>query len=163
MLFRAKRIEKKPIVLSDMKLLNTGLFGWGRPFDEKQVLKNLKKIKLFEKYNKRVNDADIKMEKANKKITEYVTKSKYFSDYVNQRIGNTFLIKVNSEYYKGDDDQFFHDLIKKGGYAVLPGNVFGIPKKKGQVWFRITLIHDTCENIIKGLKGIEKFLEKNLK
>lgn len=163
MLFRARRLAKKPVTLSDMKLLNTGLFGWGRPFNAKELFRSLKKMKLFEKYNKRIDNADVKMEKTNKRIIEYVNKSKYFSDYVNQKIGNVFLIKVNPKYFKGDDNEFFHNLIKKGGYAVLPGNVFGIPKKKGSVWFRITMIHDTCDNIIKGLKGIEKFLEKNAK
>lgn len=160
MLFRAKRQAKKPITLADMQLMNTGLFGWGRPFDAKGLFKKIKKMKLFEKYNERINKADIKMEKTNKKIIEYIKKSKYFSDYVNQKIGNVFLIRVNPKYYKGDDDQFFNDLIKKAGYAVLPGNVFGILKKHGNVWFRITLIHDTAENIIKDLQGIEKFLEK---
>ncbi len=161
MLFRARRLAKKPITLKDMGLLNTGLFGWGRPFDAKKLYKNLKKLKLFEKYNKRVDEADITMEKTTARVAEYIKNSPYFSDYVNQNIGNVFLIKVNQEYYKGNDDEFFHDLIRKGGYAVLPGNVFGIPKRKGQVWFRITLIHDTCDNIIKGLRGIEKFLEGN--
>jgi aspartate/methionine/tyrosine aminotransferase len=159
MLFRARRLVKKPVTLADMELLNTGLFGWGREFDAKKIYANLKKMKLFEKYSRRIDKADIKMEKTNKKIATFVEKSKYFSDYVNQSIGNVFFIRVNPDYYKGDDDQFFHDLIRKGGYAVLPGNVFGVPRKKGNVWFRITLIHDTCDNIIKGLKGIEKFLQ----
>jgi aspartate/methionine/tyrosine aminotransferase len=160
MLFRSRRLARKPISINDMQLLNTGLFGWGRPFDAKKLFKNLKRMRLYEKYNKRIDKADAKMEKTNKKVTEFVSKSEYFSDYVNQQIGNVFLIKVNPKYFKGNDDEFFHMLIKKGGYAILPGNVFGIPKKKGNVWFRITLIHDTCKNIIKGLKGIEEFLKK---
>ncbi|HAT03633.1 MAG TPA: hypothetical protein DCS29_02530 [Candidatus Magasanikbacteria bacterium] len=161
MLFRAKRLAKKPITLPDIKLLDTGLFGWGRPLNAQKLLSNLKKMQLFEKYNKRIDVADIKMEETNKRIIEFVEKSKYFSDYVNQKIGNIILIKVNPQYYTGDDNEFFHDLIKKSGYAVLPGNVFGIPQRKGNVWFRITSIHDSCDNILKGLKAIENFLKHN--
>lgn len=161
MLFRAKRLAKQKIKISDIQLLNTGLFGWGRPFKAREIFNSLMRMNLFGKYNKRIDSADILMEKTNERITKHIKDSKYFSDYVNQKIGNVFLIKVNPKYFAGNDDDFFHTLIKKGSYAVLPGNVFGIPRKKGNVWFRITLIHDTCDNIIKGLKGIEKFLEKH--
>ena len=160
-LFKSRRLSKKPIKLADMKLLNTGLFGQGKHFNKKSLFKSLKKEKLFEKYNERVNKANIKMEKTNEEVTNFVKKSKYFSDYVNQKIGNVFLIKINPKYFKGDDDEFFHSLVKKTKYAILPGNVFGLPKKKSQVWFRITLIHDSCKNIINGLRRIEKFLESN--
>ena len=158
MLFRAKRFSKQPITISDVKLLDTGLFGWGVPLRPKRILQRLKRMRLFEKYNQRVDRADALMEETNARIRAYVEKSRYFSDYVNQKIGNVFLIKVNPHYFCGDDDDFFHELLKNGRCGVLPGNVFGMARKKGNVWFRITLIHDTCGNIIKSLRLVEAFL-----
>jgi len=46
-------------------------------------------------------------------------------------------------------------IFKEAKCGVLPGNVFGMDGKNGEVWFRITLLHDKIEEIIKGLKKIE--------
>jgi|GEM_PF-2933239 len=163
MLFRAKRYSgRKKLTLGDVKLLDTGLFGWGRKFDAHRVYQSVSRLKLYEKYNQRVDRADALMESTNQRVADFIHNSKYFSDYVNQKIGNLFFVKVNPKYFSGDDDDFFHLLLKKGGYGVLPGNVFGLPREKGNVWFRFTLIHDSCASIIKDLRGIEEFLSKNI-
>lgn len=160
MLFRSKRLSKEKLTLSDIKLLDTGLIGWGRLFNAKQIYQRLNESRLFEKYNERVDRAYALMRQANEKVRAFVENSKFFSDYVNQKIGNVFFIKVNPKYFSGDDDDFFHLLMRNGKYGVLPGSVFGMPERDRAVWFRITLVHDSCDNILKGLQSIEKILEK---
>ena len=45
--------------------------------------------------------------------------------------------------------------------AVIGVYVFGMPQASGEVWFRITLLHDEIANILNYLWLIEKVLLKN--
>lgn len=158
MLFRASRLQKKSITPRDIQLLNTGLLGWGRPFRPRAIFAQIKKMRLYEKYNQRVDYADKVMADANRRVIEFVKQSTVFSDYVNQHIGNVFFVKVDPKYFPGNDDELFRELLVKAKYGVLPGNVFGVPMQRGNVWFRFTLIHDTCDNILHDLRAIERYL-----
>ncbi len=158
--FKLKSIKKEKPLLEDMKYFNQGVFGWSQVVDEEVLYNNLISMNLFEKYQERITQANKVQQEAINRTIAYVEQSKVYSDYINQNIGNVFFIKVNSEYFKGTNDEFFHFIFSEAKCGVLPGSVFGI-EIPGEVWFRITLLHDEIENIINYLGKIEKTLLSN--
>ena len=156
--FKLKCLTNTVPTLQDMHYFSYGVFGWSQIVDQNELYKNISKMKLFEKYKERINNSYYIQEEAIKKVIDYVNTSKVFCDYVNQNIGNVFLIKVSSEYFKGTDYEFFDFIFNEVKCGVLPGNVFGMPEVSDEVWFRITLLHDHTENIIENLKKIENAL-----
>jgi aspartate/methionine/tyrosine aminotransferase len=115
---------------------------------------------LFFKHKARIQKSNHIQEKAIKDVKRFLEGSKVFTDHVNQNIGNVFFIKVGPEYFNENDDHLFRFLFNEVRCGVLPGNVFGIPGNSGEVWFRITLLHDQCDTIIKYLGKIEDALSK---
>ena len=75
-------------------------------------------------------------------------------------IGNVIFIRVNPDYFEGSEHDFFEFLFSKTGLGITPGNVFGMPQKKGEAWFRITIIHAKESEILKNLQRIEECLLK---
>jgi len=153
--FKMKTITKAMITIDDMNLFKQGVFGWSQHINENSMFEKLMEIKLFEKYCERLNTANIIQKSAIEKIKKYVEQSGAFIDCVNQNIGNVLFIKVNPEYYTGNDDEFFNFILKKGRIGLLPGNVFGIQQDYKNIWFRITSIHDNCDNILNSLEKVE--------
>lgn len=158
--FKLKNLQGTQPTLEDMAFFNQGIFGWNRKSNDRELLERFCEMNLLEKYKTRIQQANQIQEETIKKVTAFVKESRVFCDYTNQDIGNVMFIKVNPVYFDQGDDDLFRFLFYKAKCAVLPGNVFGIQKGSGEVWFRITLLHDTCENIIHNLGRIEEFLIK---
>ncbi|EPY11135.1 aminotransferase class I/II-fold pyridoxal phosphate-dependent enzyme [Paenibacillus alvei] len=153
--FKYKLLTGEEPALEDMKLFDQGLFGWSQNVDEHLLFKKMQELKLFAKYQSRIQLSDNIQADALRRVTEYVKGSKVFVDYTNQQIGNVFFIKVNPEYRFDNDDEFFKKLFYEVNCGILPGNVFGILQRPDEIWFRITLIHDRVDNIIRYLSKIE--------
>ncbi|GMQ55841.1 hypothetical protein AN1V17_02330 [Vallitalea sediminicola] len=160
MYFKLKCLTNTVPTLEDMHYFSYGVFGWSQTVDQAKLFENITRLNLFEKYKERINKSYDIQEEAIKGVIEYVKDSKVFSDYINQNIGNVFLIKVNAEYFTGTDYEFFDFTFNEVKCGILPGNVFGMPDSENEVWFRITLLHDNIENIIKSLSKIENVLLK---
>jgi len=143
---------------NDMEYFDKGLFGWSELVDKKKLFSNFNELDLQNKYQKRINISYNLQKSALEKVTAFTQQSKAFSDYINQGIGNVFFIKVNPEYYTGSCENLFNYLLKKHKLGVLPGSVFGMPSEWDENWFRITLIHDSEENIISNLQRVENAL-----
>lgn len=158
--FKALSLAKTTPTLDDMRFFSQGVFGWSQVVNEEELFHNLLKLNLYEKYKRRIERSNQLQENAIKYVTQFVEQSDCFDDHVNQNIGNVFFIKVNPKYFDQNDDEFFKFLFYEARCGVLPGNVFGMPLIAGEVWFRITLIHDTCENIIRSLSKVEEVLQK---
>jgi aspartate/methionine/tyrosine aminotransferase len=146
--------------LDDMRFFSEGVFGWSQVVNKQRLFQNFIHLDLYGKYRARIKRSNELQEQALQKVIHFVEQSDCFIDYVNQNVGNVFFIRVNPQYFQGNDDDFFKFLFYKARCGVLPGNVFGMPLANGDVWFRITLIHDTCENIICGLQKIETALQR---
>jgi len=159
--FKMKSLLNAPPNLTDMDFFTHGVFGWSRTVYKEQLLEKFLELDLFEKYKVRINQSNTLQEEAIKAVTEFVKRSDIFCDYVNQNIGNVFFIKVNPEYFNKSDDDFFYFLYSKIKCGILPGSVFGISRDSKEVWFRITLIHDSRENILDHLSEIENLLKAN--
>jgi aspartate/methionine/tyrosine aminotransferase len=144
--------------LDDMRFFSQGVFGWSQAVNEEELFGNLLALNLYEKYNRRIKKSNELQENAIKRVIEFVNQSDCFIDYANQNIGNVFFIRVNPEFFDQDDDEFFRFLYYEARCGVLPGNVFGMALVPGEVWFRITLIHDTCDNIVQHLGKMETSL-----
>lgn len=154
--FKYKTIVNEEPSPDDMHLFTHGLFGWSQCVNEKQLFANMTELQLFPKYLSRIKASNDIQEDALRQVTDFVAESSVFADYTNQQIGNVFFIKMNSEYRYDHDDDFFKKLFYEAKCGVLPGNVFGIPQHANETWFRITLIHDHVDNIIRHLKNIEE-------
>ncbi|MDQ0416181.1 aspartate/methionine/tyrosine aminotransferase [Croceifilum oryzae] len=147
--------EAEPSV-EDMKYFSQGIFGWGQAVDEQQLFTKMELLELYPKYLSRLKQSDDVQEDALKQVIQFVEQSHVFSDYSNQNIGNVFFIKINSEYAFENDNEFFKFLFHEAKIGVLPGNVFGMQSTSDDVWFRITLIHDPVDEIIRHLRKIEE-------
>jgi aspartate/methionine/tyrosine aminotransferase len=154
--FKYKMIVKEEPILEDMAFFTQGLFGWSQHVSGKQLFKRMTELDLYQKYQSRMKTSNDIQEDALTQVTDFVSQSNVFSDYINQKIGNVFFIKMNPELHLDNDDVLFNQLFYEAKCGVLPGNVFGIPKDSNETWFRITLIHDHAENIIQNLRKIEK-------
>lgn len=154
--FKYKTITGEPVMVEDMHFFNEGLFGWSQIVDEQQLFQTMMDLKLYENYRLRIAQSDRLQEEALQKVTALVEQSTVFSDYINQQIGNVFLIKLNPIYPFASDDEFFKKLFHEVKCGVLPGNVFGMEQRQSEIWFRITLIHDHADNIVNYLKQIEQ-------
>lgn len=154
--FKYKKITGEPMVQEDMHFFNEGLFGWSQIVDEAQLFEKMQELELYDKYNARIAISDSVQENALREVTKLVEESEVFADYTNQQIGNVFFIKLDPSYRFENDDEFFRKLFNEVKCGVLPGNVFGIVQRPDEIWFRITLIHDHVENIIRYLKKIEE-------
>ncbi|WP_025028676.1 aminotransferase class I/II-fold pyridoxal phosphate-dependent enzyme [Caldalkalibacillus mannanilyticus] len=139
----------------DMSYFSRGIFGWSQLVDKHRLFENMCRLELFPKYKSRIKESDGIQEQALKQVTEYVKGSTAFVDYTNQNIGNVFFIKMNPDYSFKSDDDLFQFLFNKAKCGVLPGNVFGMRQEAGEIWFRITLLHDNVENIMNHLGKIE--------
>lgn len=158
--FKMKHLVNREPELDEMEFFSNGIFGWKQKVDKKILFDKLSKMDLFQKYKSRITISNSIQEDAIDKTIAWVKNSPIFIDHVNQRIGNVFFIKVNPAYFNKTDDEFFKFLFYEGKIAILPGNVFGIPESSGEVWFRITLLHEPIDVILKGLAKIEKLLKK---
>ncbi|MCP5050003.1 MAG: aminotransferase class I/II-fold pyridoxal phosphate-dependent enzyme [bacterium] len=157
--FKMKQLDNGEPEPHEMEYFASGIFGWRKAIDQNQLFDNLSETELFRKYKSRIALSDSIQEEALDKAIDYVNQSGTFCDCVNQRIGNVFFIKVNPTYFNKTDDQLFHFLFDEGNIAILPGNVFGIPDSPGEVWFRITLMHDHIDTILDGLGRVERLLQ----
>lgn len=153
--FKKLEITNTSPNLEDMQLFKHGVFGWSQQVDEHKLYKNLMEADLYGKYKKRMDISNNLQALSLEKVIEYLEQSDFYCDYINQNIGNVLFIKVNADYFDGTDNEFFNLALTEAKCGILPGNVFGLPSVKGEVWFRITLIHETGENIIAYLKKIE--------
>lgn len=147
--------------IEDMEYFTNGVFGWSFFDGLKDLYERMMRLNLYEKYKERVQYNCSIQENAINAVIEYVENSRVFSDYINGHIGNVFMIKVDKKYFSGKDYDFFDYLYSEVKCGVLPGNVFGVDLITDDIWFRITLIHDSVDNILKYLKIIDsKLLER---
>nr|WP_275955416.1 aminotransferase class I/II-fold pyridoxal phosphate-dependent enzyme [Metabacillus halosaccharovorans] len=153
--FKYKTIVKEEPVLEDMKFFTQGLFGWSQQVSGEELFNKMTELDLYQNYKTRIKRSNDIQEDALTQLIDFVTKSNVFTDYVNQKIGNVFFIKMNPDLHSDHDHAFFNKLFNEAKCGVLPGNVFGIPAHSNETWFRITLIHDHVENIIRNLRKIE--------
>lgn len=159
--FKRKRISGAGLTVDDMEAFNQGVFGWSQVIDPKRLLENFLETNLFEKYIQRIQTSDGLQECALKEVQKFVDQSDCFIDSMNQNIGNVFFIRMNPDYFIKNDDELFKYLYYTAKCGVLPGNVFGMPLQDSETWFRITLLHDSIENIISNLQKVEDTLRKN--
>jgi len=159
LLFRILIYKKsKNINLSDIKLLPPSLRGWMQNINSKEIYKKINKYKLFEKYKIAVNYNNNKLKANLNNLSKLIKKSIIFEDIINDMGGNAIFVKVNPKYYNGNDLSFYKHILLEKKIALYPGNIFGMPIKKGSLWFRFTVIHTSRKKIKKMLKEIEKYL-----
>lgn len=159
--FKMKKILNSEPTLEDMEYFVNGIFGWGIKVDKQLLLERFREMNLFQSYISRIGKSNELQERALKKAIQFVKNSRVFSDYVNQDIGNLLFIKVDDGYFDQPGDPFFNFIFKEAKCGILPGNVFGIPNSSGEVWFRITLLHDSDDKILSYLGKIEDNLIKH--
>ena len=158
--FKRLLVENRIPAIEDMDAFENGVFGWNPDFSRRKLYERIMKTRIFEKYQNRIMQSNEIQRNANKRIREFVCSCHVFEDYVNMDIGNVFFIKINPEYFNGTDIDFFYWCLSVARCGILPGNVFGLPITEGDVWFRITLIHEEVENIVAYLQYIVDCLMK---
>lgn len=156
--FKLLLISGSKPTLEQMHFFTHGVFGLTQTVNPELIYKNIIDLDLENKYQKRLAISTHIQESAIQKVKEFLKSSDCFVDYINQNIGNVLFIRVNPKYFKGNDHEFFEFVLDKAKCSISPGNAFGMPLKDGEVWFRITLIHETAEDIIQGLQKIESSL-----
>ena len=156
--FKMLMISDSKPTLDNMRFFTYSVFGLTQTVNPEIVLENILDLDLENKYQKRLAISNNIQENSIKQVKEFMASSDCFIDYVNQNIGNVFFIRVNPKYFKGNDHDFFQFVLDKAKCGISPGNVFGMPLRDGEAWFRITLIHEKCEDIIHGLHKIESSL-----
>ncbi|MEZ4732216.1 MAG: hypothetical protein R3E79_34295 [Caldilineaceae bacterium] len=152
--------DTKP-TLEQMRFFSHGVFGLTHPVDPERIFKNMIELDLVNKYQERLAGAYHIQERAIQQVKEFLQTSDCFIDYINQNIGNVIFIRANPKYFKGNDHDFFEFVLNKAKCSISPGNAFGMPLRDGDVWFRITLIHEPYEDVIRGLQQIENALRNN--
>jgi len=159
LLFRITVYKKlKQINLSDAKLLLPFLRGWMQNIDSKEIYKKINKYKLFQKYKTANNYNSNKLKKNLKLFYQLITKSIVFDDIINDATGNALFVKVNPNYYRHNDLSFYNHILTTKKIAFYPGNIFGMPITKNNLWFRFTIIHASKTEIKKMLKELENYL-----
>ncbi|MGB0386333.1 MAG: aminotransferase class I/II-fold pyridoxal phosphate-dependent enzyme [Ardenticatenaceae bacterium] len=156
--FKLLTLLDSPPSLEHMRFFTNGVFGFMNGVDSEMLLENMQKQELYEKYKLRMMISNLLQERALKEVKEFVLQAEGFSDFVNHNLGNVFFMRVNPRYFSGSDHDLAKWLLFEENCGVLPGNVFGMPIKEGEAWFRITLTHDTSKNILNELSRIEEIL-----
>ncbi len=65
--------------------------------------------------------------------------------------------RVDPEVFPGSDVELF-ELLCRHGVAVLPGNAFGLPITRGHASFRMTLVHEPVESLVRRLERVDEVL-----
>ena len=153
-------IERRQPTVEDMALFSHGVFGWLDDVIPQQLHHNFMEMDLLAKYQERIARSNHIQAEAIHYVRDFAQASPAFSDYINQDIGNLFFLKIDERFFQGSHHDFFKFLYGQAHCGALPGNVFGMPNVPGEVWMRITLIHDHIDNIIEALSIVEEALVK---
>lgn len=156
LLFRILLYKEEAVLkIEDIDLLMPFLKGWMQKIDNENLYKKIKMGKIFEKYKKAIEFNNKKLIQNLTDIKEFISQSPVFSDVINDNGGNAIFIKINPNYFSGNDLELYEELLIRRRIAIYPGNIFGMEIKEKEAWFRITVIHDSKKTIINLLEEIE--------
>lgn len=169
--FRALRITKRSPDLDDMGYFADGLFGTTssfnrvcevgdhrKLFDRQRLLDKLVELDCYGSYQRGMAATEQILCDTLRAVRNFATASEAFSDWVNHDIGNVFFLKADPSVFPGDDDELFHTALAKARVAILPGNGFGLERRAGDAWFRITTTHAPAVEIVADLERLARVL-----
>lgn len=149
--------EKKFRTANNKTVLLQNLLPFSNCKKITEIFKKIKNKKIISNYQLNTSYNNLKIKNRLIKLSKIINKTKFIRVISNMSCGNALMCKIDFEY-PGDDIDFFLDLIKNKSVGIFPGSIFGMPIKKGNVTFRLTIIHDSEKEIIKGINKIEAFL-----
>jgi aspartate/methionine/tyrosine aminotransferase len=155
LLFRVLLYKKEDLEFESVDLLLPFLMGWMQSINKEKIYEKIKRSGSFKRYKDAVMFNDKKLKNNLEFVKKFIKRSPVFEDIVNNDGGNAIFIKINPKYYSGDDLEFYEELLIRRKIAVYPGNIFGMELKENDTWFRITIIHDSKEEIVNLLKEVE--------
>ncbi|MDJ0724901.1 MAG: aminotransferase class I/II-fold pyridoxal phosphate-dependent enzyme [Prochloraceae cyanobacterium] len=157
LLFKALRLERRLLETEDLEVFNRGLLGWNRRIDVRSCTRALQSNNIFEIYEDAIRIAEDIQRKALAECRLWGEGSPVIQTVVNNNIGHLLWFRVEEEVFPGDDVAFFN-FMARAGVGIIPGSAFGVPRKSGGLWFRITTIHEPLRDILKGLELLEAVL-----
>jgi aspartate/methionine/tyrosine aminotransferase len=137
-----------------MEYLESGIFGWAQRVDRQECLDRFEQTGLSGAFRRRLQHANQLQREALRQIRAFVDASDTFEHVCNEDIGNVCLLKVAPHRFAGSDVELFEALFDHG-IAILPGNAFGLPIARGDACFRMTVVHEPIDHLLRLLERVE--------
>lgn len=157
LLLRAVATAREPLGEDHMRFLQDGMFGWGQRIDRADAFARIVDTRLVERFHAGLEVSNALQRDAIARVRAFVRSSRAFVDCFNDDIGNVCLLRVAPDVFPGTDVELF-DLLCRNGVAVLPGNAFGLPIAPGEATFRMTLVHEPIESLVRRLERVDDVL-----
>jgi len=169
--FRSLRLTGKQPILDDMGFFADTVFGCTsimnkicrvashrKLFDGPMLFERLVSLDLYGSYRRDMARTEDLLAGALGRLKRFAAGSPAFSDVVNHDIGSVMFLRANPEVFPGDDDELFHLALRQGKLGILPGSGFGLERRAGEAWFRITTTHAPIDEILADLADLEGVL-----
>lgn len=157
LLLRAVAASGETLGEDHMRFLQDGMFGWGQRVDRRESLDRIHETQLAERFHANLDGALALQRDAVRAVRAFVRSSRSFSRMHNDDIGNVCLLRVDPDAFGGTDVELF-ELLCQHGIAVLPGNAFGLPIARGEASFRMTLIHEPIDALLRRLTRVDEVI-----
>lgn len=154
LLLRAVETAGEALGEDRMRFLQDGMFGWGQRIERAEALDRICETRLAERFHASLGVANEMQREALAAVQRFVRASRAFSSANNGDIGNECLLRMAERAFPGTDVELF-ELLCKHGIAVLPGNAFGLPIARGEATFRMTLVHEPIDELVRRLERVD--------
>ncbi len=154
LLLRAVATAGEPLREDHMRFLQDGMFGWGQRIERAEAYDRFRETGLAERFYARLDLANAMQRDAMRRVRAFVEGSRALSAMCNDDIGNVCLLRVDPRRFAGTDVALF-DFLCDHEIAVLPGNAFGLPIERGNAWFRMTLVHEPIDDLVRRLGRLD--------
>lgn len=158
LLLRWARLENRQLAEQDVDLLGDGVAGWGRALDRRGLLAQVQSTGLERRYARAVADVERRQMEAVRTLAGLARGLGVFAEVINDDIGNLLLLRVHPDVFGGDCHQLFVQVMRRSGVGILPGNAFGLPCVPGEAWFRMTVIHESVDELARRLEAVARAL-----
>lgn len=157
LLLRAVAAAGDTLQEDHMRFLQDGAFGWGQRVDRAEAYDRFRETRLAERFREGLDVAHTLQRDAVRRVRELVGGARALAAVCNDDIGNVCLLRVDPRRFPGTDVALFEHLCRHG-IAVLPGNAFGLPIEPGHACFRVTLVHEPIDDILRRLQRVDDIL-----
>lgn len=157
LLLRASSTSGTALREDDMRFLQDGMFGWGQRVERAASFDRIHATRLPERFHANLTRAEAMQREAVQQVRAFSRASRALTLACNEDIGNVCLLRVDPRAFSGTDVELFEFLCGHG-IAVLPGNSFGMPIARGDAWFRMTLIHEPIDSLLRRLERVDDLL-----